>query len=174
MSAISCLRTVYLAKRDDLKRYLMGLCRDHGVAEDILQDMYVRLAEKTVPADIGEPLAYLFRMGNHLWLNRVRANANRSRRDGDWQALNPQGDGDWDASPGPEATLEARQALIAAVKALDDLPPRQREVFHLHKIKGASHNEIARTLGVSVSAVEKHMGAAMKRLRASLMPRRLQ
>ncbi len=174
MSANSRLLTVYLAKRDALRRYLVGLCRDDAVADDLLQDMYIRLSEKTLAPDISEPLAYLFRMGSHLWLNRVRASANRYRRDGEWQALNPQQDGEWDASPNPESVLEAREALTAALDALSELPPRQREVFQLHKIRGASHGEVASALGISVSAVEKHISAAMKRLRQSLHSRRLQ
>jgi len=173
MSANSDLLTVYLAKRDDLKRYLLGLCRDEEVTDEILQDMYIRLSEKGAPPDLDRPLAYLFRMSNHLWLNRMRATANQKRRDSDWHALNPQQDGEWDASPNPEAALAARQALAAALDVLEEMPPRQREVFRLHKINGASHPEIARALGLSVSAVEKHVSAAMKRLRAAMQTRKL-
>jgi len=172
MSANDRLRTVYFAQRDALKRYLVGLCRDDTIADDILQDIYVRLSEKDVHGDIGQPLAYLFRMGSHLWLNRIRANANRNRRDGDWQALNPQGDGEEDAAPDAESVVAARQQLKAALDALDELPSRPREVFRMHKLQGLSHGEVARALGVSVSAVEKHVSTAMRHIRDHVRWRR--
>lgn len=45
-----------------------------------------------------------------------------------------------------------------------ELPPRTQEVFRVHKLEGLSHAETAARLGVSKSAVEKHMIAVLKHL----------
>ena len=48
--------------------------------------------------------------------------------------------------------------------SLESLPPRMREAFKLHKLEGLSHAETARSMGISISAVEKHISGALKLL----------
>ena len=52
--------------------------------------------------------------------------------------------------------------------AIDSLPPRQREVFLLHRMEEMNYLQIARRAGISIKAVEKHMRQAMKHLAGSL------
>ena len=52
--------------------------------------------------------------------------------------------------------------------AVANLPDGARRVFRLHKIDGMSHAEVAATLGISKSGVEKHIAVAMRHLRAAL------
>jgi RNA polymerase sigma factor (sigma-70 family) len=49
---------------------------------------------------------------------------------------------------------------------VETLPPQTQRVFRMHKLEGLSHAETAARLGVSKSAVEKHMITALKRLLA--------
>ncbi|MFZ1988715.1 MAG: sigma-70 family RNA polymerase sigma factor, partial [Alphaproteobacteria bacterium] len=61
-------------------------------------------------------------------------------------------------------SLSARQRLARLKSALKELPERTRVAFAFHKFDGMSHAETARRLGISVSAVEKHISAALKHL----------
>jgi RNA polymerase sigma-70 factor (ECF subfamily) len=45
-----------------------------------------------------------------------------------------------------------------------ELPARTRDVFVLRRLEGLPYNEIAKRLGLSVSAVEKHMLRATRHL----------
>ena len=47
---------------------------------------------------------------------------------------------------------------------METLPPQTQRVFRLHKLQGLSHQETAESLGVSKSAVEKHVSLALKLL----------
>jgi RNA polymerase sigma factor (sigma-70 family) len=47
-----------------------------------------------------------------------------------------------------------------------DLPERTRTVFVLRRLEGQSYREISLRLGLSVSAVEKHMLRAVRHLLA--------
>ncbi|WP_343684746.1 RNA polymerase sigma factor [Asticcacaulis sp.] len=167
------LTETYFAKRDVLLRYLTRLCGDEASAEDVLQDLYLRLMRGGIDGDIQEPLAFLFRMANNLWLNRRRALSRREAREDAWQGLNPQMTGEADASPDAEARLGARQTLRAVLKDIDALPPRTRDIFRLHKLEGLSQTEVARRLDISLSSVEKHLSSALKHLLALNRSRRL-
>ena len=60
--------------------------------------------------------------------------------------------------------IAARERLRIVEQAIDELPPRTREVFVLHRIEGMKYSEIARALDISVSAVEKNMARALAHL----------
>jgi RNA polymerase sigma-70 factor (ECF subfamily) len=62
--------------------------------------------------------------------------------------------------------LEARQSLQTAVAALQALPERTRTIFVLRRLEGHAYRDIADQLGISVSAVEKHMVRAVQHLAA--------
>ena len=58
--------------------------------------------------------------------------------------------------------------LIA--QALEQLSPRQREIFELSRNRGLSHKEIAEQLGLSVYTVQDHIKNALEKIRAYLIP----
>ncbi len=62
----------------------------------------------------------------------------------------------------------SRERLAAATAALRDLPEQTQRVFRMHKFEGMSHPEVAQALGISRSAVEKHVMAALKLLSSRL------
>ena len=71
-------------------------------------------------------------------------------------------------APSVEETVSHRQSLAVIEQALNALPEKCRRAFTLHRFDGLSYAEIAVTLGVSESMVEKHIIRALKALRASL------
>lgn len=51
---------------------------------------------------------------------------------------------------------------------LDELSPRQKEIFQLSRVEGLSHKEIAEKLGVSTNTVKNHLVAALSYLKSKL------
>jgi RNA polymerase sigma-70 factor (ECF subfamily) len=66
-------------------------------------------------------------------------------------------------APGPERALALAEELRRALRAIDELPPRCREVFLMHRRDELSYPEIARLCGISVKTVEKHIRTALAR-----------
>src|SRR5262249_8550102 len=64
----------------------------------------------------------------------------------------------------PVRVLGAKEELHAATAALLSLPERTRTVFVLRRLEGRRYRDIAAQLGISVSAVEKHMVRAIQHL----------
>lgn len=65
--------------------------------------------------------------------------------------------------PSVEEALDSRRRMLVFWKAVITLPPQCQKVFVLKKVYGYSHKQIASKLGISVSTVEKHAAAGLKR-----------
>lgn len=170
-NAPSPLLTLYLAKREDLKRYFTLRLRSPEAAEDLVQDIYLKISGAP-PAEIGNPSAFLYRLGSNLMLDRLKAQRRTAARETGWRVVTVSSVGGQDVAdePAADAAAEARQRLSLIVEALNDLPESVRRAFRLHKFEGLSHAETAAAMGVSRSSVEKHISAALKHLLKTLGP----
>lgn len=87
----------------------------------------------------------------------------RTRVNEGWQPDEPDSHGSE-----PQAALEAGNDLRHVEAALRALPERTRQIFLLNRIHGRKYAEIAKAMGLSQSAVEKHMMRALEACKASL------
>lgn len=164
------LLTVYLEKRANLVRFFAARLGSTALAEDLAQDLYLKVAALEPGEPIQSPSAMLFRMGSNLMLDRLRKERRTVVRDDAWiRAIRTSigGEDVVDESPADKA-LAARQRLAQLIQALGELPPRMRRAFQLHKLDGLSQSDTARAMGISISAVEKHISGALKALLARL------
>lgn len=164
------LLETYLERRADLVRFFAARLRSSAAAEDLVQDIYLRLAAMDGTAKVHNAVGYLYRLGSNLMLDRIRGERRGAVRDGAWLDANSTRVGAEGVAEEPDAeqVIAARQRLAATVEALRNLPEQTQRVFRMHKFDGMSHPEVAATLGISRSAVEKHVMAALKLLSARL------
>lgn len=167
---IGGVAALYDMMRADLLRFLVARTGSRADADDLMQELWIRV--QAAPAGpIGDGRAYLYRMAQNIVVDRLRERQRRTAREAQW--LQTQGRtiaaADLpDASPTAEEALldqEERDRLAAAIA---NLPDGARRVLELHKLQGRSHGDVAATLGISRSGVEKHMSVAMKHLRRIL------
>ncbi len=168
----SALLAAYLEKRDDLRRYFAARLGSVPAAEDLVQELYFKIAATPEGEEVRNPGAYLYRLGSNLMLDRLRQQKREVRREDDWYRAGRTVAGGQDVAdlPGAEDAVAAKQRLARIVEALNDLSPQTRRVFRMHKFDGMSHVEVAAALGISRSAVEKHVSAALKHLLARPEP----
>jgi RNA polymerase sigma-70 factor (ECF subfamily) len=160
------LLAVYLDKRANLVRFFAARLGALEAAEDLAQDLYLKLSTMEPVEDVQNPTALLYRMGANLMLDRLRRERRGAVRDDAWlkaERTTLGGEDVVDQPPADEA-LAGRQRLAQLMAGLETLPPRMREAFRLHKLEGMSHAETARAMGISISAVEKHVSGALKAL----------
>ena len=138
-----------------------------ALADDLLQDTFVKLHRARAEYRTGSPVRpWLFAIAARVRLDALRR-LHRLREDVDAEAVENLGDTD---GAGPEISAQ-RAALSEAVRAaMDELPPAQRIVVHLHRIEDQSFGEIAHLLGVSEAAVRQRAFRGYIALRKSLAP----
>ena len=155
------LLAVFMDVRPALGRFLAVRGAQFAEVEDVLQELYIKLAGQT-SGPIAEPRAYIYRMAHNLLLDRHRAAARRHRREENWSGTRQGATSDQDASPSVETVLLDRERLKAVTDAIATLPERSIDIFRRFRIDGQSQKAIASDLGISISAVEKHLQRAYR------------
>jgi RNA polymerase sigma-70 factor (ECF subfamily) len=111
-------------------------------------------------------------MANNLVLDRLRESKRRERRESAW-IVGQHGSESLQTEPA-DPGADAEQKLIdrdenrRLAAAIEQLPAGAQRVLRMHKLEGLGHAEVAAQLGISKSAVEKHMAVAMAHLRKIL------
>jgi RNA polymerase sigma-70 factor (ECF subfamily) len=162
----SALVAAYVDHRKDLVRFFARRLRSEVAAEDLVQEVYLRIARVDEDARIESPLSYLYRLGSNLMLDQIRGERRSAAREAAWTEARATrlGQAAIAEETAADDALAARQRLSAIVQAVRELPAPAQEVFRLHKLQGLSHAETAARLGVSRSSVEKRMIAVLKHL----------
>ncbi len=156
----------YLAHRRQLVRFFTVRTQSRDTAEDIVQDIALRLQAlpPSSASSVDTPLPFIYRIGINLMLDRVKQSRRTQLRDLSWtqtQTIDLNGACLHDG-PDAEATVAARQQLARVVEIMEKLGPQCRRAFHLHKFEGLTHAEVAARMQISRSAVEKHISTALK------------
>lgn len=156
------LISAYLERRADLVRYFRARLRSEAAAEDLVQDIYLKISTVS-DGDIGNPGAYLFRLGTNLMLDRIKVQRRSVRRDAEWRSAHTSGPGEGVAEGSPaDDVADAKARLRTIIEVVGELPPPVREAFRLHKLEGLTHAETARAMNVSRSSVEKYMMTCLR------------
>jgi RNA polymerase sigma-70 factor (ECF subfamily) len=146
--------------RDAVRRYFFKRVGNHAEAEDLTQDLMLRLAQKLDMHEVENPEAFLFTTAANLLKDRGRRQRTASRflaemsasRSENFEALSP------------ERVLVSKQSLRAILEAQSELDQRVRDVFILHRLEGMKYADIAKLYGLSVSSIEKDIIKALAHL----------
>lgn len=133
--------------------YLCG--RDN--AEDLVQDAYARVLKTPDHRAIVTPRGFVMTIVHNLALERLRrANVVRIDLLASLDMLEV-------ADPAPDAFAIAsgRSELQSLLDLIDALPPQCSRVLHMRKVQGIPPAQIAETLSLSVSTVEKHIAKGL-------------
>jgi RNA polymerase sigma-70 factor (ECF subfamily) len=160
------------AERGALLRFLAARCGDAAEAEDLLQELWLKIAARP-SGPVANARGYLFRMANNLVLDRARGRRRAMRRDREWadQEEPAQASIELRSDPAPDAEaglIEAQESAMVR-QAVEALPPGARRALLLYRFEGRGQDEIAGIMGISRSGVEKHLALAMKHLRRALI-----
>lgn len=143
-----------------LRSFFRKRMRDPQDVEDLVQEVFVRIAGRSGAAQMDCPEAYVFQTAANLLRDRARRHATHARGN---QMLADRAE-DFVEEISPERVLLGKRRLAEFRKALAELPERTRAIFLLHRFEEFKYAEIAARLGISTSSVEKHMMEAIRHI----------
>ncbi len=159
-SAFDHLFSVY---RERLYAFAIGYLKMEEDAKELVQDVFVKVWENRHKLDEDKSFnSYLFTIAKNTILNYFRKKASE-------QAYIEYIKKHTGLSVSPvEEKVEFSELQKKAQDLIEQLPPRQREIYHLSREKGLSNEEIARILHITKKTVENQITLAMKYLREKL------
>jgi RNA polymerase sigma factor (sigma-70 family) len=155
------LLAVFMSDRAKLQRFLVARGASSSESEDVLQELYLKL-DTTKSRPISEPRAYLYRMAHNLLSDAKRKATRRGSRETAWASSQIGSHGQSENAVSAEDVLIQRERLKAVENALAELPERTSLILRQYRVEGVSQKTIAASLGITLSAVEKHLQRAYR------------
>lgn len=153
----AALRDLLVDRYDELRNRLAKRLRSADLANDTLQETWLRLARGGNAGPLRSPEAYLFRMA----LNVAADERDSQKRRLSYSEIDPLMKLDEDELD-PERFAEARSDVSALAQALDELPPRRRAIFIMARVDELPHRVIAERTGLSVRMVDRELRKALE------------
>lgn len=151
---------LFIKNRQKLLGYIYQIVGNHDIAEDLVQESYIRVQKNLSRQEIQNHKAFLFQIGRNLAVDhkrhiKIREDVNHN--DSYANAIHPP---NADHLP-PDHVATARESLSNLQQAIYDLPPRAQQVLYLHRIEGWSYDQIATHLNISRNTAFNDMKLAM-------------
>lgn len=155
---------LYATYKNRLIYFAMRFLKSREYAEDVFQDAFtvVWQSRRFINPDASFS-SYLYTIMRNRILNQLRNAANEEKLKESIlsQAL------DYTEDTKCEVMLNDLKSLIS--HALQQLTPRQREIFEMSREAQLSHKEIADKLGISINTVQEHISTSLKLIRTYLI-----
>jgi RNA polymerase sigma factor (sigma-70 family) len=152
----TALLTLLVASYDDLKQRLTRRTGSADLANEALQDTFLRLSNADGIGPVRDLHAYLFRVAMSAISNR-RVAERRRRTVSETDALFDL----VDDSPGPERIIEARSEINALKQVIQELPARRREILMAICVDEVPLRQVAERFGVSVRTIQVELKQAL-------------
>lgn len=151
---MTSLEELYRRHSQDVFRFAWWLSGSRAEAEDITSETFVRAWAGADDLRMTTVKAYLIAIARNVFLRMRR----RDRRHGALEVDVA------DPAPGPEKQAERQDELSAVAEKLLELPEADRAALLMHAELELPYDEIARALGVSLSAAKVRIHRARLKL----------
>ncbi|MDF0717130.1 RNA polymerase sigma-70 factor [Muricauda sp. 334s03] len=137
--------------------YAHSLTGDHQIAQDLVQEIFISLWEKSATTQIDQIEAYLFRGVKYRAINFLKQQQRKVSAE-DTLKSRP-------VSEGVKEHMDYLESEELFLKTMDRLPDRCRRVFYLSRVQGYNNKEIAQEMDISIRTVETHISNALRLFR---------
>ena len=143
-----------------IRNYIYYLSGDMDVAEDLVQDVFMKVWERkdTINDQTLKPL--LYKISRNLYFNLYKRNTLDIRFQNTVENQKE--------NESPEFVMEMNEFNEKLQKAISDLPEHCRTIFLMSRIDEMKYQEIADRFNISIKAVEKQISKALRLLRENI------
>jgi RNA polymerase sigma-70 factor (ECF subfamily) len=164
MSQAPSLEELYDQHASALFGFLLNLLRNESDARDVLQDVFIKIAQRPqLLVNLTDTRAFLLRLAHNSAIDIIRRQSTRTRN---YDALAKESLDLFAEAASPDEQV-FRQTLS---EALEELPPDQRAVVHLKLWERLTFETIADTLDISPNTAASRYRYAIDKLRDRLRP----
>jgi RNA polymerase sigma-70 factor (ECF subfamily) len=154
---------LYAKYNKRLYKFAYSILKSSEEAENVIQDVFLNLWENRQKVEKNSSIKYyVFTIAYNSAISVLRKKSRESEFFEYLKSLQ-----DLNQEP-VNLELEFNELTTKLDEIVNDLPPRQKEVYLLHKVEGMKYNEIAEKLNISVNTIENHMARALKTIREKL------
>jgi RNA polymerase sigma factor (sigma-70 family) len=153
------IRALYREFGGAVNTVAQAIVHDRELAADVVQQTFVKAWRNASSFERGREFApWLYSIARHTAIDALRSES-RPTRGGHQPEVDVQVDGE---------SMERTWERFEVRRAVDALPPDEREVVRRSHLLGHTHEEIATQLGIPVGTVKSRSGRAHKRLATAL------
>ena len=169
---IAALQTLVKLYQTQAIQIAVLIARDRAIAEDVVQDAFVRCFERIDQFDATRPFhPWFFRIVTNDAIKAVERHKRQvpleARENEEYQQLVTYLDA---KITKPEDIVQQNEIREAIEKAFTRLSPHQKEAILLRYYLGFSEREMSDQMGITAGSVKRHLYEARERLRSLLMP----
>ena len=148
-----------------LYSYLLSLTASPEIAEDIIQDTFLKLWKNRSSIEAIDHLGgYLFKTTRNLAINAFKRMSKEtiilSKLQSQQNSVNTKADD----------TLVVKEAEQLLYQTIQNLPPQQKLIYTLSREQGLKHEDISQQLHLSSSTVRNHIVQALRTIRKKFEP----
>jgi RNA polymerase sigma-70 factor (ECF subfamily) len=164
MAAPFDLERLYDDHAQALFAFLLSFTRDEADTRDLLQELFVKLAQRPATLDaVRDERSFLLRLARNLAIDLVRR---RGARVKNYEQMA----GESVALFEPASEPDERAFREALATALGELPVEQREVVHLKLWEGLTFEQIAELLEIPLNTAASRYRYGLDKMRQRLRP----
>ena len=161
------LKEAFMAERAQLVRIARKILRNADLADEVVQDAFIRIAEGPCDRKVDRPVGYCCQIVRNLSLDYLR------RRDREQDHVTREFDVEL-LEVACERSIERivfeREAMVIVERVLLQMAPRKRQAFELHRMRGLTQRAIAQQMGCALGLVNAWIAEVGDAIGAQLSP----
>jgi RNA polymerase sigma-70 factor (family 1) len=162
----SAFHFLYKAFQAKLYRFIFDLVESAFIAEDIFQDVFLKVWEQRARLpEIENFNAYIYTLARNKTYDGLRRVAHEEAIIAELAENESPNESDTDR------LLRYQELRAQLHRVIDRLPPQQKQVYLLSREGGLKYDQIASRLKISVATVNTHMSRALQAIRNNLNPK---
>ena len=163
-SELEAFDCIYYRYSEAIFAFLLSISKDYYLAEEVTQNVFLLLWRKKSLLDKSRSLkALLFSIAHNEMISFFRKQKSESIKREKFYAAFPS-----DITMEVEYEVEYQNLKELSDYAIEQLPPKMREVYKLSRDTGLTNKEISEQLNISIKTVENHITAALRSLKKQL------
>ncbi len=154
--------------KDKLYRYALKILRNQFDAEDVLQELMIKIWKKREQfSALENKEAWCMTVARNLSIDKIRKRKNDTQDISEYHTIS-------DKAPTPDRITEDRESLSQVMKLLNELPPHQKEIIHLRDIEGYTYKEISTITDMTEDQVKVNLFRARQKFKEKVKRLNLQ